>query len=97
MRLEVDGLAFGYRDRVVGRDVSFHLAAGEVLCLLGPNGSGKTTLFKTVLRLLEPKAGTVAIDGERSPAGRAGGWRAASATCRRPRRRCSRSRSGRSS
>jgi iron complex transport system ATP-binding protein len=64
MRLEVDGLAFGYRDRVVGRDVSFHLAAGEVLCLLGPNGSGKTTLFKTVLRLLEPKAGTVAIDGE---------------------------------
>jgi iron complex transport system ATP-binding protein len=64
MRLEVDGLAFGYRDHVVGRDVSFRLAAGEVLCLLGPNGSGKTTLFKTVLRLLEPKAGTVAIDGE---------------------------------
>jgi iron complex transport system ATP-binding protein len=64
MRLEVDGLAFGYRDRVIGRDVSFQLAAGEVLCLLGPNGSGKTTLFKTVLRLLEPKAGTVAIDGE---------------------------------
>jgi iron complex transport system ATP-binding protein len=64
MRLEVDGLTFGYRDQVVGQDVSFRLAAGEVLCLLGPNGSGKTTLFKTVLRLLPPKAGTVAVDGE---------------------------------
>ena len=64
MRLEVDGLAFGYRDQMVGQDVSFRLAAGEVLCLLGPNGSGKTTLFKTVLRLLPPKAGTVAVDGE---------------------------------
>jgi iron complex transport system ATP-binding protein len=63
-RLEVDGLGFGYPDRLVGQDVSFRLAAGEVLCLLGPNGSGKTTLFKTVLRLLEPKAGTVAVDGE---------------------------------
>jgi iron complex transport system ATP-binding protein len=64
MRLEVDRLAFGYPGTLVGRDVSFGLRAGEVLCLLGPNGSGKTTLFKTVLRLLEPRAGTVTVDGE---------------------------------
>ncbi|HEY7140472.1 MAG TPA: ABC transporter ATP-binding protein [Methylomirabilota bacterium] len=64
MRLEVDGLAFGYPGALVGRDVSFGLQGGEVLCLLGPNGSGKTTLFKTVLRLLEPRAGTVTVDGE---------------------------------
>ena len=47
----------------MGRDVSFSLAAGQVLCLLGPNGSGKTTLFRTLLRLLEPHAGSVLVDG----------------------------------
>ena len=62
-RLRVEGLAFGYPGRVVGYDVSFSLGAGQVLCLLGPNGSGKTTLFRTLLRLLEPHAGTVRVDG----------------------------------
>jgi iron complex transport system ATP-binding protein len=61
--LEVRALAFGYAGRNVGRDVSVALVPGEVLCVLGPNGSGKTTLFKTVLGLLPPQAGTVALDG----------------------------------
>jgi len=64
VRLDVDDLAYGYPDKEVGRDVSFSLAGGEVLCLLGPNGGGKTTLFKTILRLLVPRRGRVAIDGE---------------------------------
>ncbi len=63
-RLEVADLAFGYRGRAVGRNVSFALEGGEVMCLLGPNGGGKTTLFKTVLGLLPALGGTVAIDGE---------------------------------
>ena len=62
-RLRVEGLAFGFPGRVVGRNVSFGLDAGRVLCLLGPNGSGKTTLFRTLLRLLEPHAGRVLVDG----------------------------------
>ncbi|HEY7652151.1 MAG TPA: ABC transporter ATP-binding protein [Methylomirabilota bacterium] len=64
MRLEVQDLAFGYPGKEVGREVSFALAGGEVLCLLGPNGGGKTTLFKTILRLLHPRQGRVAVDGE---------------------------------
>jgi iron complex transport system ATP-binding protein len=64
MRLKVDNLAFGYRGRPVGSDVSFALESGEVLCLLGPNGAGKTTLFKTILRLLVPLGGTIMIDAE---------------------------------
>jgi iron complex transport system ATP-binding protein len=64
MRLTVDNLAFGYRERPVGSEVSFALESGEVLCLLGPNGAGKTTLFKTILRLLAPLAGTISIDAE---------------------------------
>ena len=62
-RLRVERLSFGYPGRVVGHDVSFGLAAGQVLCLLGPNGSGKTTLFRTLLRLIEPQAGAVLVDG----------------------------------
>jgi iron complex transport system ATP-binding protein len=63
MRLEAQGLGFGYPGKPVGRDVSLALGAGEVLCLLGPNGSGKTTLFKTLLGLLPAQAGEVLIDG----------------------------------
>ena len=61
--LEVRELAFGFPGRTVGRDVSFTLAAGEVMCVLGPNGGGKTTLFRTVLGLLEPHGGTIALEG----------------------------------
>jgi iron complex transport system ATP-binding protein len=63
MHLTIDDLTFGYAGIPVGRGVSFGLDGGEVLCLLGPNGGGKTTLFKTILRLLAPLGGRVAVDG----------------------------------
>ena len=61
--LRIDNLAFGFPGRTVGRDVSFALADGEILCVLGPNGSGKTTLFRTLLGLLAPHGGSIALDG----------------------------------
>jgi len=64
MKLEARNLAFGYRGRPVGRDVSLVLEAGEVLCLLGPNGGGKTTLFRTLLGLLPAQGGEVRLGGE---------------------------------
>ena len=64
MRLEVHALAFGFPGRTVGRDIGFSLAAGEVMCVLGPNGGGKTTLFRTLLGLLERHAGSVRLAGE---------------------------------
>jgi iron complex transport system ATP-binding protein len=60
--LTVQSLAFGFPGRTIGRDVSFALEAGEVMCVLGPNGGGKTTLFRTLLGLLPPHAGTITID-----------------------------------
>jgi iron complex transport system ATP-binding protein len=63
VKLEALDLAFGYRGHPVGSGVSLSLAAGEVMCLLGPNGSGKTTLFKTLLGLLPAQGGQVLMDG----------------------------------
>jgi peptide/nickel transport system ATP-binding protein len=45
-------------------DVSFTLASGETLALVGESGCGKTTTAKSVLRLVEPTAGSVRLDGE---------------------------------
>jgi iron complex transport system ATP-binding protein len=63
-RLAIEDLAFGYRERPVGAGVSLAVAAGEILCLLGPNGGGKTTLFKTILGLVPALGGRIAVDGE---------------------------------
>ena len=45
-------------------DVSFSVARGETLSLVGESGCGKTTTAKSVLRLVEPSAGSVKLDGE---------------------------------
>jgi peptide/nickel transport system ATP-binding protein len=44
--------------------VSFTIAAGETLALVGESGCGKTTTGKSVLRLIEPTAGSVKLGGE---------------------------------
>ncbi len=43
--------------------VSFTLARGETLCLVGESGCGKSTVGKLILRLIEPSAGVIRIDG----------------------------------
>jgi peptide/nickel transport system ATP-binding protein len=43
--------------------VSFHIAAGETLALIGPSGSGKSSTAAAVLRLVEPSGGTVHFEG----------------------------------
>jgi peptide/nickel transport system ATP-binding protein len=43
--------------------VSFTLARGELLALVGESGCGKTTTAQTVLRLVDPAGGTIAFDG----------------------------------
>jgi ABC-2 type transport system ATP-binding protein len=44
-------------------DLSFDIAAGEIVGFLGPNGAGKTTTLKMLTGVLEPSAGTATICG----------------------------------
>ncbi len=46
------------------RDVSFAVAAGEVVALIGPNGAGKSTCFNLISGQLRPSAGRIRLDGQ---------------------------------
>jgi branched-chain amino acid transport system ATP-binding protein len=61
--LRVAGVTSGYGSVTVLRDVSLHVAEGEIVALLGANGAGKSTLLKTVVGLLRPTAGTIEAHG----------------------------------
>jgi energy-coupling factor transport system ATP-binding protein len=67
MRLECRGLTFSYLEGAAAvpalRDVSFTLAAGGSLALLGASGSGKSTLLQVVRGLDAPERGLVVLDG----------------------------------
>ncbi len=63
MLLRIDRLAVERGGRIVLRDLSFTLAAGEVLVVTGRNGAGKSTLLRTIAGLLPPAAGQVAVAG----------------------------------
>lgn len=62
----VQNLAFAYpgSEQPVLRDVSFHIRPGECVALVGNNGAGKTTLVKCLLRLYDPSAGRIVVDGQ---------------------------------
>ena len=58
----------GILQRVVGQveavtDVSFSVAEGETLAIVGESGCGKSTIGRSVLRLIEPNSGEISLDG----------------------------------
>jgi peptide/nickel transport system ATP-binding protein len=54
--------ARGARTSVL-QDISFDIGKGEVVGLVGESGSGKTTIGRSMLRLIEPSAGSIRFDG----------------------------------
>jgi len=63
-RLEVRNLSFRYGERAVLSGVSFALAPGSSIAVVGRTGSGKSTLALLLARLLATPRGTVYVDGE---------------------------------
>jgi branched-chain amino acid transport system ATP-binding protein len=61
--LSVQGLASGYGEAVVLNDISFELAAGRSLALLGRNGTGKTTLIDTLVGVTRQHGGSIRLGG----------------------------------
>ncbi len=61
--VRLDGVEYAYGDRHGVGPADLELGRGEIVALVGPNGSGKTTLAKLAAGLLEPAAGTAAIQG----------------------------------
>lgn len=60
-----DKVSFSYQNsqKPVLEDLSFDIKAGEKLALVGENGAGKTTLVKLLVRLYDPSAGVIRLDG----------------------------------
>ena len=62
-RVELEGVAFRLGEKVILRGISFKLAAGESLGLIGPSASGKSTLARLIVGVWKPAAGVVRLDG----------------------------------
>lgn len=75
LMLHVNGLNVFYGESHILRDVDISVPKGKMVCLIGRNGVGKTTLLKTIMGLLQPRAGSIHFKGEsiirRSPDQRA--------------------------
>jgi branched-chain amino acid transport system ATP-binding protein len=61
--LQVEGLSAGYGEALVLSDISFTLADGQSLALLGRNGTGKTTLINSLLGLTTHRSGSIRLSG----------------------------------
>ncbi|HZM82865.1 MAG TPA: ABC transporter ATP-binding protein, partial [Candidatus Limnocylindrales bacterium] len=62
--ISFDSVFFGYhKSRPVLQKVTLHIAPGETVACVGPTGAGKSTLAKLVIRLHDPDAGRVLVDG----------------------------------
>ncbi len=60
-QLSVKGLTHSYGRQNAISDISFDIAAGEIVALLGPSGCGKSTVLRAIAGLIQPKAGRIVL------------------------------------
>jgi ATP-binding cassette subfamily B protein len=61
--IEFRGVSFAFGENRVLRDVSFHIAPGETLALMGGTGSGKSLIANLISRFYDAQSGQVLVDG----------------------------------
>jgi zinc/manganese transport system ATP-binding protein len=61
--IDLDRVTLARAERIILKDVSATIRAGEFVGVFGPNGAGKTTLLHAVLGLLRPSAGSIRVFG----------------------------------
>ncbi|CAI0877534.1 ABC transporter ATP-binding protein [Serratia fonticola] len=60
-----ENVCFGYRpDKNILNNLTLKIKPGEKVAIVGPSGAGKTTIFNLLLRLYDPNAGRIIMDGQ---------------------------------
>jgi ATP-binding cassette, subfamily B, heavy metal transporter len=63
--IEFRNVTFGYeKDRVILKNVSFKVPAGQTVAIVGPSGAGKSTVSRLIFRFYDTTAGSILIDGQ---------------------------------
>ncbi len=63
-KVSVQNLTKQFGDLLVLDKISFDVAPGEFLCIVGPTGCGKTTFLNSLTKLYEPTSGEILLDGQ---------------------------------
>jgi branched-chain amino acid transport system ATP-binding protein len=62
--LDVRGVTKRFGGLTANKDISFHVAPGELVGIIGPNGAGKSTLFDVLTGFQPPDGGSVLLNGQ---------------------------------
>jgi phospholipid/cholesterol/gamma-HCH transport system ATP-binding protein len=62
--IALSGVSRAFDGRDVLKNISFEVAPGEALCLLGRSGTGKSVTLKLIIGLLKPDTGTICVENE---------------------------------
>lgn len=63
-QMNVQNLTVQMKDKVILKDISFAVEAGETIAILGPSGSGKSTLIRTLAGLQKKTDGDILVNGQ---------------------------------
>ncbi|AXK40838.1 ABC transporter ATP-binding protein [Crenobacter cavernae] len=61
--IEFRDVSFAYNDRPILKDLSFQIARGQLVAIMGGSGSGKTTMLRLIAGQVRPQKGQVRVDG----------------------------------
>ena len=62
--IEFKNISLSYGNRLILDNINFKINEGQIFGMLGPNGVGKSTIFNLITGLINPKHGTIKINGE---------------------------------